>query len=98
MMLRMARSATSLSWCTCGGHVVAWTPLAERKAANSADRNSPALSLNAVKEAMNARTAAGASPLELKRWTALNRGLAMSACMRRPGPRIRGSDPGRGMK
>eukprot|EP00965_Chrysotila_dentata_P205739 6183138-Pleurochrysis_carterae.AAC.6 len=27
------------------GHVVTWTPLAERKAANLVDRNSPALSL-----------------------------------------------------
>eukprot|EP00965_Chrysotila_dentata_P115115 3805936-Pleurochrysis_carterae.AAC.2 len=44
-MLRIARSATPFSWCTCGGHVVAFTPLALRKAANSADRNSPALSL-----------------------------------------------------
>eukprot|EP00965_Chrysotila_dentata_P200489 6180005-Pleurochrysis_carterae.AAC.5 len=76
----MARSATPFSWCTCGGHVVAWTPLEERKDANSVERNSPALSLwkvpttclapsrrlrfsNAVKEAMNARTAAGASAL-----------------------------------
>eukprot|EP00965_Chrysotila_dentata_P169439 5594847-Pleurochrysis_carterae.AAC.3 len=85
----MARSATPFSWCTCGGHVVAWTPLAERKAANSADRNSPALSLwkvpttclapsrrlrfsNAVKEAMNVRTAAGALALVRKSCTDLN--------------------------
>eukprot|EP00965_Chrysotila_dentata_P237696 6202065-Pleurochrysis_carterae.AAC.1 len=45
MMLRIARSATPLSWWTCGGHVVACTPSRASRSANWWDRNSPALSL-----------------------------------------------------
>eukprot|EP00965_Chrysotila_dentata_P147809 4878939-Pleurochrysis_carterae.AAC.2 len=45
MMDRIARSATPLSWWTCGGQVVLCTPRDARKSLNSFDRNSPALSL-----------------------------------------------------
>eukprot|EP00965_Chrysotila_dentata_P097268 3215023-Pleurochrysis_carterae.AAC.4 len=44
-MERVARSATPLSWCTCGGQVVLCTPNSARNSVNSRDRNSPALSL-----------------------------------------------------
>eukprot|EP00965_Chrysotila_dentata_P059272 1967539-Pleurochrysis_carterae.AAC.1 len=79
MMLRIARSATPFSWCTCGGQVVAWTPLPASSSVNCFDRNSPALSLwivpttrvgvsrpalrRAVKLARNCRMCAGASCL-----------------------------------
>eukprot|EP00965_Chrysotila_dentata_P156588 5174237-Pleurochrysis_carterae.AAC.6 len=87
MTLRMARSATPFSWCTWGGHVVECIPRVCGKAANSEDKNSPALSLcsvptsfeplvelrfsAAVNSARNLRTAVGASPLCLRRWTDL---------------------------
>eukprot|EP00965_Chrysotila_dentata_P015535 513930-Pleurochrysis_carterae.AAC.1 len=45
MMERMARSATPLSWWTCGGQVVLCTPASARNSVNSRDKNSPALSL-----------------------------------------------------
>eukprot|EP00965_Chrysotila_dentata_P041160 1365861-Pleurochrysis_carterae.AAC.1 len=87
MTLRMARSATPFNWCTWGGHVVEFIPRVWRNAANSEDKNSPALSLcsvptsfeprvelrfkAAVNSARNLWTAAGASPLCLRRWTDL---------------------------
>eukprot|EP00965_Chrysotila_dentata_P119929 3966524-Pleurochrysis_carterae.AAC.2 len=45
LMLRIARLATPLSWCTCGGQVVESMQRDWRKAGNSADRSSPASSL-----------------------------------------------------
>eukprot|EP00965_Chrysotila_dentata_P172207 5682764-Pleurochrysis_carterae.AAC.1 len=48
MMLRIARSATPLSWWTCGGQVVACTPSSETSSVNCFERNSPALSLWSV--------------------------------------------------
>eukprot|EP00965_Chrysotila_dentata_P149212 4927943-Pleurochrysis_carterae.AAC.1 len=48
MMLRIARSATPLSWWTCGGQVVACTPSSESSSVNCFERNSPALSLWSV--------------------------------------------------
>ena len=75
----MERSATPLSWCTCGGHVVSDTSDSSRSSWNCRDRNSPALSVwmvdttrttasarrfaNALKEAMKRRTRSGASDL-----------------------------------
>eukprot|EP00965_Chrysotila_dentata_P240579 6203792-Pleurochrysis_carterae.AAC.1 len=80
---RMARSATPLSWCMCGGQVVLCTPRDARKSPNSFDKNSPALLLcrvlmtcfgwslrlfsKAVKEAMKRRTCAGALALFLRK-------------------------------
>eukprot|EP00965_Chrysotila_dentata_P048490 1608629-Pleurochrysis_carterae.AAC.1 len=48
MMDRMARSATPLSWWTCGGQVELCTPRSARNSVNSGDKNSPALSLCSV--------------------------------------------------
>eukprot|EP00965_Chrysotila_dentata_P226362 6195363-Pleurochrysis_carterae.AAC.5 len=45
MIERIARSATPLSWCTCGGQVEVCTWLVARKSVTSFERNSPALSL-----------------------------------------------------
>eukprot|EP00965_Chrysotila_dentata_P076625 2529734-Pleurochrysis_carterae.AAC.4 len=36
----MARSATPLSWWTCGGQVVLWTPAGARNSVDSEERNS----------------------------------------------------------
>ena len=45
MMLRMARSATPLSECTCGGQVVCVMPAESKNSVNSRERNSPALNV-----------------------------------------------------
>eukprot|EP00965_Chrysotila_dentata_P118568 3920137-Pleurochrysis_carterae.AAC.1 len=88
-MDRIARSATPLSSCTCGGQVVVCTPVLVKKSAKRVERNSPALSecsvpmsrrgagwfwlSSAAKEARNLRTYNGASDFVFIGYAALNR-------------------------
>ena len=92
MSVRMeliARSATPLSACTCGGQVVCATSSVSSSSVNLRERNSPALSVwseptmrtgagdlllaCAFMEAMKERTFSGASDLAFKKYTNLNR-------------------------
>ena len=87
MIERIARSATPLSECTCGGHVVRSMVSLSRYSVNSFERNSPALSIcswpttligsarptltSAFSFATKARIFAGASLLVLRKYTCL---------------------------
>ena len=65
MMDRMARSATPLSWCTCGGQVVRVIDSLSRYSENSLDMNSPALS-RCSWPTMRTRSASGLPTLHIE--------------------------------
>eukprot|EP00965_Chrysotila_dentata_P132757 4389549-Pleurochrysis_carterae.AAC.1 len=89
MIVRMARSATPLRACTCGGDVVAWMELSASRSVNSREINSPALSVcmvptvragasrrvlsRALNSARNRFTHAGASVRANRKYTILKR-------------------------
>eukprot|EP00965_Chrysotila_dentata_P144369 4769176-Pleurochrysis_carterae.AAC.1 len=89
MVVRMARSATPLSACTCGGEVVAWTKPLASSSVNSREMNSPALSVwivpmilagvsrrvlsSALNSARNRLTQAGASVRDFRKYITLKR-------------------------